>query len=78
MSHTVTKEDLEDYLKCLAVKRGCPVDSVDRSKAHWNLIMNRKLAWKRSELTKETSYIAALRVVSGLLTSVTETVTVEK
>ena len=36
------KEDLEHYLKCLAVKRGCPVDSLDRSKAHWNLIMNRK------------------------------------
>ena len=36
------KEDLDEYVNGLAVKRGCPVDSVNRNKAHWDLIMNRK------------------------------------
>ena len=35
----VKKQDLDDYVKCLAVKRGCPVGSVNRTKAHWDLIM---------------------------------------
>ena len=42
MAHKVKKQDLDDYVKCLAVKRGCPVRSVNRTKAHWDLIMNRK------------------------------------
>ena len=42
MEHKVKKEDLDEYLKCLAVKKGCSVDSVNRTKAHWDLIMNRK------------------------------------
>ena len=28
MSRTVSKEDLKDYIQCLAVKRGCPVDDI--------------------------------------------------
>ena len=47
------KEDLEDYLKCLAVKRGCLVDSVDRNKAQWNLIMNRKACMEEIRAYKE-------------------------
>ena len=42
MAHKVKKQDLDDYVKCLAVKRGCPVGSVNRTKAHWDLIMNHK------------------------------------
>ena len=42
MAHKVKKQDLDDYVKCLAVKRGCPVSSVNRTKAHWDLIMNHK------------------------------------
>ena len=42
MAHKVEKQDLDDYVKFLAVKRGCPVGSVNRTKAHCNLIMNRK------------------------------------
>ena len=42
MAHKVKKQDLDEYVKCLAVNRGCPVDSVDRTKAHWHFIMNRK------------------------------------
>ena len=40
MAHKVKKQDLDDYVKCLAVKS--PVGSVNRTKAHWDLIMNRK------------------------------------
>ena len=32
------KEDLDEYVKCLAGKRGCPMHSVNRNKAHWDLI----------------------------------------
>ena len=42
MEHKVKKEDLDEYVKCLAVKRGCPVHSVNRNKIHWELVMNRK------------------------------------
>ena len=42
MSHLVMKDDLQDYIQSLAVKRGCPVDNIDKTKAHWDLIMNRK------------------------------------
>ena len=30
MEHKVKKEDLDEYLKCLAVKKGCSVATVDR------------------------------------------------
>ena len=36
-------EDLEDYIKFIAVNRGCLVESVDRNKAHWNFIMTKTL-----------------------------------
>ena len=42
MSHLVKKDDLQDYIQSLAVKRGCPVDNIDKTKAHWDLIINRK------------------------------------
>ena len=42
MAHKVKKQDLDDYVKCLAVKRGCPVGSVNRTKTDWDLIMNCK------------------------------------
>ena len=42
MSHLVEKDDLQDYIQSLAVKRGCPVDNIDKTKAKWDLIMNRK------------------------------------
>ena len=42
MSHLVKKDDLQDYIQSLAVKRGYPVDNIDKTKAHWDLIMNRK------------------------------------
>ena len=35
MAHRIKPEDLEDYIKFIAVNRGCPVESVDRNKAHW-------------------------------------------
>ena len=43
MEHKVKREgDLDEYVKCLAVRSWCAVDSVNRNKAHWDLIMNRK------------------------------------
>ena len=33
MAHRIKPEDLEDYIKFIAVNRGCPVESVDRNKA---------------------------------------------
>ena len=35
MAHRIKPEDLEDYIKFIAVNRGCPVESIDRNKAHW-------------------------------------------
>ena len=45
MAHKVKKQD--DYVLCFSVKSGCPVGSVpvgsvNKTKAHWDLIMNRK------------------------------------
>ena len=53
MSHLVKKEDLQDYIQSLAVKRGCPVDNIDKTKAHWDLIMHR------------TTCMEAIRVYKG-------------
>ena len=41
MAHCIKEQNLEDYIKYLAVIRGCPVDRVYRAKAHWNFIMNK-------------------------------------
>ena len=38
--HLIHKQDLEDYIKCLAAQRRCTVDQVDRVKAHWELIFH--------------------------------------
>ena len=35
--HLIKKQDLEDYVKSLALERGCPVEEVDRVKAHWDI-----------------------------------------
>ena len=53
MSHLVKNEDLQDYIQSLAVKRGCPVDNIDKNKAHWDLIMTRK------------AFMEAIRVYKG-------------
>ena len=62
MSHLVKKEDLQDYIQALAVKKGCPVYHVDKTKAHWDLIMHRT-ACMVTECIKETSCLAVHSVV---------------
>ena len=47
MAHRIKPEDLEDYIKFIAVNRGCPVESVDRNKAHWNFIMNKTVCMEQ-------------------------------
>ena len=43
------------------VKRGCPVDSVNRNKAHWDLIMNRKACMEAIKAYKfDKEYICSL------------------
>ena len=37
--HCIKQEDLDYYIKCLALERGCPVEQVNRTKAHWDLII---------------------------------------
>ena len=73
MAHKVKKQDLDDYVKCLAVKRGCPVSSVNRTKAHWDLIMNHKACMEAIQSYKGTRSIAVHSVGSGLRTDVTGT-----
>ena len=41
MAHLIHKQDLEEYIKCLAGQRGRTVDQVDRVKAHWELIFHK-------------------------------------
>ena len=67
MEHKVKKEDLDEYVKCLAVKRGCPVDSVNRNKAHWDLIMNRKACMEAIKAYKvDKEYSCSLSVARDL------------
>ena len=40
--HVITKQDLEDYRKSLALEKGCPVSNIDRTKAHWEFIMHKE------------------------------------
>ena len=41
VSH-LKNEDFQDYIQSLVVKRGCPMANIDKPKAQWDLIMNRK------------------------------------
>ena len=67
MEHKVKKEDLDEYVKCLAVKRGCPVDSVNRNKAHWDLIMNaERPVWRLLKHTKVIRNMVVLSVARNL------------
>ena len=79
MAHRIKPEDLEDYIKFIAVNRGCPVESVDRNKAHWNFIMNKTVCMEQGGLmvTEEKTSTAVLCVVRGLQTGGIETGTAE-
>ena len=40
--HSINKQDLNDYMKLLSLEKGCPVDNIDRNKAHWEFIFNKE------------------------------------
>ena len=40
--HVIKKQDLEDYIKSLALEKGCTGSNIDRTKAHWEFIMHKE------------------------------------
>ena len=61
MAHRIKPEDLEDYIKFITVNRGCPVESVDRNKAHWNFIMNKTVCMEQvNGYRRENQYSCSL------------------
>ena len=57
--HLIHKQDLEDYIKCLAAQRQCTVDQVDRVKAHLELIFHKVKCMREIEQYRAAAAAAA-------------------
>ena len=66
--HCIKQEDVDYYIKCLALERGCPVEQVNRTKAHWDLIIYKEIAWLKLWNTERPgeSTVAPCVVASSL------------